>query len=199
MNIYSNSGYYFLSDCEDPCLAAESESEGMTHELLQGWGYVYHEKRLAAEHHQYRSTFLGRKSLNPETPSSWTLPSPLMTSGTAHLAYRVYTSPSSNGTIGIELKDSRITLQLYILLFRTDKFWEYPATASANSIEYKVKPRNVSRPNKRNKFECRFYKPDYWLLSYPKILPETGGISANAYEHYSFAVTAGGKLQSATP
>lgn len=192
MNIYSNSGYYFLSDCEDPCLAAESESEGMTHELLQGWGYVYHEKDLQLNTTNTGQLFWGESLLNPETPSSWTLPSPLMTSGTAHLAYRVYTSPSSNGTIGIELKDSESPYSFTFSSFGTDKFWEYPASASANSIEYKVKASEcvTLRINATNS-NADFINLDYWLLSYPKILPETGGISANAYEHYSFAVTAG--------
>ena len=69
MNIYSNSGYYFLSDCEDPCLAAESESEGMTQELLQGWGYVYHEKDLQLNTTNTGQLFWGESLLNPETPS----------------------------------------------------------------------------------------------------------------------------------
>ncbi|MDE7115461.1 MAG: hypothetical protein K2O56_03440, partial [Muribaculaceae bacterium] len=106
MNIYSNSGYYFLSDCEEPCLASESEPEDTTQELVQGWGYVYHEKDLQLNTTNTGQLFWGENLLDPETHVKRTLPSPLMTSGTARLAYRVYTSPSSKGTIRIELKDS---------------------------------------------------------------------------------------------
>ena len=112
MNIYSNSGYYFLSDCKEPCLATESEPEDMTQELVQGWGYVYHEKDLQLNTTNTGQLFWGENLLDPETPVNRTLPSPLMTSGTARLAYRVYTSPSSKGTIGIELKDSESPMSI---------------------------------------------------------------------------------------
>ncbi|MBD5369954.1 MAG: hypothetical protein HDR80_02260 [Bacteroides sp.] len=73
-NIYSDCGYYFLTDSREPMIMEEMpEASGSDPEFSEGWGYAYHEQDL---YHNYSGTgqvFYG-EYFSPDTPRrEWTV------------------------------------------------------------------------------------------------------------------------------
>ncbi len=187
LNIYSNSGYYFLSDKEIPRLATEAAYEEDATMLSSGYGYIYHEKDISHNITNTGQLFWGESFLSGKPALSWTSRTPYLSDGTGRLSYRLYTSPLSRGTVEISIKDSESTYKQSFSTLSADKFWDYPPSASNIPIEYALKQAdNITLSINAISNNADYLNLDYWLLTYPKALPGNSALKENPAEQYSF-------------
>ncbi len=188
-NLYSDTGYYFLSDIETPLLAAESQYEGNGTILTDGWGYIYHEADLEQNSTGTGQLFWGESFLGGNSTLSWTSSTPWLTSGTGKLMCRLYTSPRSSvsGKVTVSNSDSEGSLDRS--QGTGDRFYDTPLNLP---LKYDLREADEVTINMTaTGSDPDFLNLDYWLLSYPKRLPESTGLKENPAESYSFSLTTG--------
>lgn len=187
-NIYSNTGYYFLSDNEEPLLAVESPYGGNGSLLDTGWGYIYHELDLVQNSTGTGQLFWGESFPGDNSTLSWTSRTPYLTAGTGRLMCRLYTSPNSSITGNISVSNAEKNCDISRSAGTGDRFYECPVTLpltytldNADEVTIRVTAKG-SEPD--------YLNLDYWLLSYPKHLPGMDVLDENPAESYSFSLTA---------
>lgn len=187
-NLYSTTAYYFLSDIDTPLLAEESQYDGNGSQLNSGWGYIYHEVDLEQNSTGTGQLFWGESFLNGKSTLSWTSPSPWLATGTGRLMCRLYTSPGSSISGNIEISNADQPVSISRAKGNNDIFYSCPLTLP---LTYNLQEsENVTLSITATGSDPDFLNLDYWLLSYPKKLPDESGLQGNAAEQYSFSLTA---------
>lgn len=191
-NIYTDSGFYFLSDAATPLDAINGATASSAAEKVQsGLGYIYHENDIWHNHEQGGQVFWGESLLGGSVKSaSASLPTP----GTAKLNAALYVNPSG------EL-DIRLGVQGGLTESRKQ-------TISGSSI---INPQNISASFEvksgtpldfeiaDNGSDCEWAHLDYAVLTYPKSLPETVSQIAPTGEVYGLVTKGGTQYQLPLP
>lgn len=186
-NIYSNTGYYFLSDIDTPLIATESQYEGNGSLLTSGWGYIYHEADIEQNSTGTGQLYWGESFLSDNSTLSWTTSTPMLAAGTGRLMCRVYTSPRSSVTGQVTLSNSSQSGSLNRVQGTADKFYDTPINLP---LTYDLTQSDEITLNMTATGSNPDYlNLDYWLLSYQKYLPGSTGLKGSAAESYSFSLT----------
>lgn len=186
-NIYSNTGYYFLSDIDTPLIAAESQYEGNGSLLTSGWGYIYHEADIEQNSTGTGQLFWGESFLSDNSTLSWTTSTPMLAAGTGRLMCRVYTSPRSSVTGQVTLSNSSQSGSLNRAQGTADRFYDTPVNLP---LTYDLTQSDEITLNMTaTGSDPDYLNLDYWLLSYQKHLPGSTGLKGSAAESYSFSLT----------
>ncbi len=187
-NLYSNTGYYFLSDIDAPLIAAESQYEGNGSLLDSGWGYIYHEADIEQNSTGTGQLFWGESFLNGNSTLSWTTPTPFLANGTGRLMCRLYTSPRSSVTGQATLSNSSQSGTLNRAQGTADRFYDTPINLP---LTYDLTQADEITLNMTaTGSDPDYLNLDYWLLSYQKHLPGSTGLKGSAAQSYSFSLKA---------
>lgn len=192
LNLYSDTGYYFLSDRETPVIAQESTCGENATTLTSGWDYIYHEKDLCQNTTGTGQLFWGESFLDGEPSKSWNVRAPYLSSGTARLAYRLYTSPSAKGSVTLNIEEAGSPCTVPYSFINADRFNTIPSNTYDPPVEFEIKTdENITVSIGAETNDADFLNLDYWLLSYPKNLPGTSLLKDNPAETYAFPTNTG--------
>lgn len=196
-NLYSTSAYYFLSDSESPMIAEESSSSPSSpsspsslSELTTGWDYIYHEQDLYQNTTNTGQVFWGEDFINGQNPTNWNLLLRYNAGETARVAFRFYTSPSTQGSATVKFGDVDKAVTHTFSTNKTYNFYvtpvlEVPETFSISTREKQALQLSASATNPD------FLNLDYWLVSYRKRLPEGATLIGSSAERYTFVTERG--------
>lgn len=190
-NIYSDTAYYFLSDCEEPVAAKESAFNSTSRDLPSGWDYIYHEIDLHQNTTNTGQLFWGEDFLDGQDSKEWRLNLPFNAGGESMIAYRLYTSPGSKGNVFINIGSSATAHQTSFSFNATDRFCVIPSITEDSPAKIEIPSQEEMTLSIRTESnDPDFLNLDYWLLSYQKELPGMNGLGINPAERYSFPLAA---------
>lgn len=182
-NIYTDSGFYFLSDAAAPlpALKGESIAAGAT-ELKGGVGYIYHEQDLYQSQHKSGQVYWGE---DLETTRVQSGEAHLPAAGSGMFECALFMNPKSTYSIQVEVEGEPFT---------------HAGSVSASAL---ISPQSVVRPvsitgNAPLSFnisgkesDVEFMHLDYAVLSYPKRIVSAPSEIMKGGERYGFATEPG--------
>lgn len=189
-NLYSRTAYYFLSDCQKPLAASETQCGANAMELTTGWDYAYHERDLTQNTTNTGQLFWGEDFLDGEPLKEWKLSLPFLSAGVSRLAYRLYTSPGAAGEVALNIKGTDDRYSFPFIFTSADRFNIIPSSSSQSPVTFELPCADeISLTIEAKGDDPDFLNLDYWLLSYQKSLPGMSGLKQNASEQYYFPVS----------
>ena len=171
-NIYSDRGYYFLSDAKAPLMMSDAPAVAGSDRLTSGVGYVYHEKDLEQNNSNTGQLFWGEKFNGGESSyKTWDVVLPGVLKGERGVLNTAFVSsrgiPNSSLRYGIVGGKESVRLNIQ------DKptiYFHY------QSPEYGDVTMTGEKAQVFVDFTCGdntdgIANLDYWILTYPKSIP----------------------------
>lgn len=183
-NLYSDTGVYFLSDCQEPLLAKEISIKDANAEVLkEGRDYFFHEKDLFHNDTHTGQIFWGESFRDYGDTIKFKVPAEYATNGEATLDCNFYLEPNADiklfYTYSMSIDESH---NAYAKSGSRAKTSKYVAENLCN--QFAVNPEgefNISLSAVCE--ESSYVNLDYWLLTYPKRFPSLQEPCDKA-EHY---------------
>ncbi len=188
-NIYSDYGYYFLTDSQpvDYIYTQKSENLNSLKEIAEVVKFVHNEKDLQQNTTSSGQLFWGeRLSANPGNRQSWDVDlSDAIVNYPGYIRYDLYlpNRAASNLNIGIEGAEKNISISL------TDNPTSYFTTAQPNAGELSIFNSKTKLFFEHNANSPDFDNIDFWTLSYKANTPDLSKISNEEAAQCRFAVS----------
>ncbi|MDE5869643.1 MAG: hypothetical protein K2H18_05375, partial [Muribaculaceae bacterium] len=177
-NIYSSSGVYFLTDSASPISITTSEPPTTAPTVCTGgYDYIFYENDLHQNTTHTGQVFWGEDLLGNSKGYEWKLSLPLIDLyNKSRLETKVYAADKSSGTYTYGILEATSGNQSFKV--------KHPSPASGNKINPEF--RHMTNPvssltlsstdltvfTKVDQASGKFINLDYWLLTYPKRIPD---------------------------
>ncbi|MDE6717900.1 MAG: hypothetical protein K2J70_06885 [Muribaculaceae bacterium] len=193
-NIYSTDGTYFLSDSASPLLMEkEGMDPGNLRKYSSGYDYEFHEEDLYQNNTRSGQLFWGESLLTNPDNLVWKYSLPYLdVAGKAKFECKVYAADKSTGTFSYGIKEATSGNRDFAV--------KHPVSAGGDKVnpEYvhmntpvlslSVPTKEISIYTTLDAGSGDFINLDYWLLTYPKKLPDLS-LPGKGQERLSVKVT----------
>lgn len=182
-NIYTNSGYYYLSDSQAVKEATVTPWDSLAEQLTQGVGYVYHENDLSQNENGYGQLFWGENLLENEVNLSRT--DRFLGEGAGFVYAGIFGERKMSGDVQVKHGDNLIPKPFTV---------GAGAVLTAMKINFPLEFNNsnpLSVSLKCSETTGEFCYLDYAVMNYPKRVPAEGELRANECELITFPTKSG--------
>lgn len=187
-NIYSDRGYYFLTDTQTPSTMAtvDASSLGNIPERTEAVTFVYHEKDLIHNNHNTGQLFYGEKvgGANPRVEWPVYLPKALEANGWMHLEYYLEKDKPGTFSFGLAGGNNKVSFET------KDAASSYIQYQTPNEGYVSVMPGKQSVfANFDSKSNPSVSHVDFWTLSYRSGIPTPEDVEPGQTPQTRFAFT----------